>query len=150
MHAQSLMHRDRVIEAIEEVCRKEFRGLVVPAILAAKTLILNNKHPNHPKVVNSLLSRLGFAERSGVDLNVTGEVTVSHTGAAVEDLRRCMALGFIREQLVGAFGWSGLERYESRLKNAQPKLIEYDATPAGPDTPGVIEPGAKPDDDSTT
>src|SRR6516164_11019840 len=78
------MRKPHVLEAIEEAARTEFRGLVGPTIQAAKNLILNDKHPDHAKAVNSMLSRLGFAERSGVDLNINAEVTLSHTDAALE------------------------------------------------------------------
>jgi hypothetical protein len=71
-------------------------------------------------------------------LNVTGEVTVSHTDAALEDLRRCMALGFTDEQLVGVFGFSGLERYRALLKSA-PKVIEHYGPQQAPAVPSAVE-----------
>jgi hypothetical protein len=132
------MRKPHVLEAIEEAARTEFRGLVGPTIQAAKNLILNDKHPDHAKAVNSMLSRLGFAERSGVDLNINAEVTLSHTDAALEDLRRCIALGMSDEQLTGIFGWSGLERYRAMLKSAPPKLIEYEPQ-AAPAVPSAVE-----------
>jgi phage terminase small subunit len=131
------MRKPHVLEAIEEAARTEFRGLVGPTIRAAKNLILNDKHPDHAKAVNSMLSRLGFAERNGVDVTVTGEVTMTHTDAALEDLRRCMAMGFTDEQLVGVFGFIGLERYRAMLKSAQPKLIEYEPQTA-PAVPSAV------------
>jgi hypothetical protein len=138
VRAAELMSRDDIHDAITEVARQTFRGFVGVVVDAAKRLILNDKHPDHAKMVNSMLGRLGFAEQTGVNINVTGEVTMSHTDAALEDLRRCLALGMTDEQLVGIFGWSGLERYRALLKSAQPKLIEYEPQQA-PATPSMVE-----------
>jgi phage terminase small subunit len=127
-----LVHKPRVLEAIEEVCRTEFRNLVPLVIGAAKRLLLNAEHPDHQKTVISLLSRLGYGEKTSVDVNVSGEVTVDHTTAALEDLRRLKALGVAREKLVETFGFSGLDRYECLLLEhdaKQPKVIE--PQPAG-------------------
>jgi hypothetical protein len=128
-----LVHKPRVMEAIEEVCRTEFRGLVPLVIGAAKRLLLNAEHPDHQKTVVSLLSRLGYGEKTSVDVNVSGEVT-DHTTAALEDLRRLKALGVAREKLVETFGFSGLDRYERLLLEhdaKQPKVIEHIPAPAG-------------------
>lgn len=124
-----LMHRDRVLEAIEEVGRKEFRSLLVNAILATKRLIANKDHPDHAKVVQSTLSRLGLGERSGVDVKVSGEVQHNHTDAALADLRVLLQMGVPREKLVETFGFSGLARYEKMLAVADgraAKVIEHE------------------------
>jgi hypothetical protein len=60
-----LMHRERVLAALEEVGRKAFRGLLVPAVRATRRMIENEKHSDHAKTVLSTLSRLGKSERSG-------------------------------------------------------------------------------------
>lgn len=123
-----LMHRERVIDALEEVGRKSFRSLLPAAIAANRKLLENDKHPDHHKAVQSTLSRLGFTERTSVDVNVGGEVTVSHTDAAVNDLRTLLGLGVAREKLIEVFGFSGLERYEKMLAEADrraPKVIEH-------------------------
>jgi hypothetical protein len=115
VQAHALMHRERVLQAIEEVGRQQFRTLLVPAIVRTRALLENPDHPDHSKMLQSMLSRLGFGERSGVDVNVAGEVVVNHTDAAVEQLRILKGLGVPREKLVEMFGFSGLGRYEKML-----------------------------------
>jgi phage terminase small subunit len=134
--AHHVLHRPRVIEAIEEVCRTEFRGLIPLTIAAAKRVLENQEHDDHVKMIVSLLSRLGYGEKASVDVNVSGEVVLSHTDAAVEDLRRLKALGLSREKLIEVFGFSGLGRYEAMLAERDaraPKIIEHkpDELPAG-------------------
>lgn len=126
VRGHELMHRERVLAAIDEVGRKAFRGLLIPAVMATKALIDNDKHPDHAGVVKSTLSRLGLVERSGVDVNHTGEITVNHTDEAISDLRALLALNVPREKLVETFGHSGLERYEKMLaiSDARQKTIE--------------------------
>lgn len=111
-----LMHRDRVLAAIEEVGRKAFRGLLIPTIMAAKNVVENPKHADHANMVKSLLSRLGLGEKSGVEVNVGGEITVNHTDEALLQLRTLRELGVPREKLVEIFGFSGLPRYEKMLQ----------------------------------
>lgn len=123
-----LSHRERVIEALEEVGRKAFRSLLPLAIAANRKLLENDKHPDHHKAVQQTLSRLGYAERTVVDVNVGGEVTVNHTDAAVSDLRILTGLGVSEEKLIEAFGFSGLERYRKMLAEQErraPKVIEH-------------------------
>src|SRR5262245_31362592 len=91
--AHNLMHRDRVLEALDEVGRKAFRGLLIPAVKAAAALIDNPKHQDHLKTVLSTLSRLGLGEQSNVAVQVSGEVAVNHTDAALNDLRIMRDLG---------------------------------------------------------
>ncbi len=125
------LQRDRVIEAVDEVGRKQFRGLLIPALTAARLILEDRRHPDHAKVTLSVLSRLGLAERSGVDVNVTGEVTLNHTDAALEQLRALRDLGVPQEKLVEIFGYSGLTRYEKMLEESdrkRPRLIEGTAT----------------------
>jgi phage terminase small subunit len=127
VRAHALMHRDRVLAAIEEVAGKAFRGLLAPAVRATRKIINDPKDFNHAKVVLSTLSRLGKSERTGVDVNVAGEVQVNHTDQALVDLRTLMGLGVAREKLVEIFGFSGLSRYEKMLAEQDaraPKVIE--------------------------
>jgi hypothetical protein len=123
-----ILHRPRVIEAIEEVCRSEFRTLVPLTLGAAKRVLLNEEHPDHCKMIVSLLSRLGYGEKASVDVNVTGEVVVNHTDEAVEHLRLLKSLGVPHDELVKTFGYSGLGRYEQLLAERDgkaPKVIEH-------------------------
>lgn len=127
VRAHALMHRDRVLDAIEEVGRKSFRGLLVQAISATRKLIENPKHPDHARTLQSTLSRLGLSERTAVDVNHSGEVSVNRTDDAIETLRTLRGLGVPREKLIEVFGFSGLERYEGMLASLDakaPKLIE--------------------------
>lgn len=121
VRAHALLHRERVILALEEVGKKAFRGLLGPAVKAAAGLIQNEKHADHSKAVFTTLARLGLGEKSTVDVNVGGELTVNHTDSALNDLRTLMGLGVSREKLVEIFGFSGLSRYEKMLA---PKVIE--------------------------
>jgi phage terminase small subunit len=138
--AHHVLHRPRVIEAIEEVCRTEFRGLIPLTIAAAKRVLEDPEHDDHVKMIVSLLSRLGYGEKASVDVNVTGEVVVNHTEAAVDDLRRLKELGVPREKLIEVFGFSGLDRYEAML-SSRAKVIEHQPSEAAP---GSIEPRHNP------
>lgn len=136
VRAHELMQRERVLAAIEEVGRKAFRGLLIPAVRATAALIEKPDHPDHARTLQSTLSRLGLVERSGVDVNVSGEVQVNHTDAALNDLRALLALCVPREKLIEIFGFSGLSRYEKmlaeadrRIAAAAPKQIEHEANP---------------------
>lgn len=134
VQAHALMHRDRVLAAIDEVGRKAFRGLLIPAVRATSKLIENEKHPDHAKTVQSTLSRLGLGERTGVDVKVEGEITHNHTDSALNDLRTLIGLGVAREKLVEIFGFSGLSRYEKMLEEVDaraPKLIEGEVVSRG-------------------
>ncbi len=134
VRAHALLHRERVILALEEVGKKAFRGLLGPAVKATAAMIADPKHSDHAKTVSATLSRLGLVERSGVDVSVSGEITVNHTDAALNDLRALLALQVPREKLVEIFGFSGLSRYEKMLVEADAKagkLIEGEVVARG-------------------
>ena len=89
VRGHELRHRPRVIEAMQEVARMYFGGLLLPAVLAAEDMITNPKHPDHAKMVQAVLGAQGLGERKGIDLNVSGGVSVetkSHTDAALDAL----------------------------------------------------------------
>lgn len=125
-----LAHRERVLEAMEEVGRKTYRTLLAPAINATRRLIEDPKHPDHARTLRATLSSLGFGERTGVDVTVTGEVAVNHTDAALNDLRALMALQVPRVKLEEIFGHTGLPRYEKMLAERErrlaPPVIEHE------------------------
>jgi len=110
-----LVHRQRVREALREVGHQHFQGLFIKAVAAVEDMLDKPDHPEHVKTAFSVLSRLGLVERTGVDLNVSGEVNVNHTDQAVEDLRMMLSMGASREKLIEAFGYSGLPRLEKML-----------------------------------
>lgn len=124
VRAHALLHRDRVLEAIEEVGRKVFRGQFGLAVNANRRLLENSDHPDHHKAVQATLSRLGLAEKVGMDVNFSGSVEVNHTDSALNDLRVLLGLGVPRAKLEELFGFSGLSRYEKML-GEQPKVIEH-------------------------
>jgi hypothetical protein len=123
VRGSELMHRDRVLAALEEVGRKAFRGLLGPAVKAAALLIQNERHADHSKAVFTTLARLGLGEKSTLDVNVSGEIQHNHTDAALNDLRTLLGLGVAREKLVEIFGFSGLSRYEKMLAEVDLKRI---------------------------
>lgn len=130
VRGHELRHRQRVIDAMREVALTYFGGLILPAVLAAGDMISNPKHPDHATMVKSVLSNAGLGDRTKLDVNVSGEVTVNHTDAAIEDLARYVALEVPRHRLVEIFGFSGLERYERMLAERDrraPKMIEHRA-----------------------
>lgn len=110
---------------------RELRGLALPALAAISDILRKPDHPDRQKVALSVLSRLGMGEQNAVNLNVTGEVTVNHTDAALDDLKRLLALGVPREKLVETFGFSGLTRYEKMLAQREGRLIEGEAKRVG-------------------
>jgi hypothetical protein len=129
VRAHALLHSKKVLDAVMEMGLRTFRGLLVPAVAAARALIEKPDHPDHAKMVNSVLDRVGPSVRSGIDLNmnVSGEVTVNHTDAALGDLRMLLAMGVPRQKLEDTFGASGLLRYERMLAEQDgraPKMIE--------------------------
>jgi phage terminase small subunit len=75
--AHSLLHKPRVVEAIEEVARAEFRNLIPLVLGAAKKILLNDEHRHHAQTVINLLGKLGYADKTQVDVNVA--VQVDHT-----------------------------------------------------------------------
>jgi phage terminase small subunit len=125
VQAHSLLHREKVREAMFEIGKAEFVSLLFPSVMAARKLVENDKHPDHAGMVKTTLSALGFGEKSQVDLNISGSVNVSHTDSALEDLRRMMELGTPREKLAEVFGQSGLDRYERMLASQRLKVIEH-------------------------
>lgn len=110
-----IMHRERVLAAIEELGKQAYRSQLVPALRANLKLITNASHPDHARTVRATLASLGLGERTAVDVNVGGSVDVNHTDAALNDLRTLIKLCVPREKLVEIFGFSGLSRYEQML-----------------------------------
>lgn len=124
VRAHHLLHRSDVQDAIQELAARELRGLALPALAALGSILKKPDHPDRQKVALSILSRVGLGEQASVNLNVSGEVNLNHTDAAIDDLRRLRALGVSREKLIETFGFSGLERYERMLASVDAKLIE--------------------------
>jgi hypothetical protein len=140
--AHRALSRSHVREAAKEFAGTELLSQVGLALKANRELLLNPKHPSHEKAVSSTLNRLGFGERTGVDVNVSGGIVMKdHDRLAVEDLRMCIALKYTEEMLIEAFGYSGLPRYRKMMEEEDRKrghLIEGDASEIN-DTPGHID-----------
>jgi hypothetical protein len=115
VRAHGQLQREDVQEAIQALCSRYLFSLAPRAILRLEELLDNPKHPKHDKAIEMALSRSGHGERSTVDVNVSGTVTVNHTDQALKDLEMLKGMGASREMLLESFGFSGLERYERML-----------------------------------
>lgn len=125
VRAHGLLHRADIQEALRELTGKYLFSLAPVATIRLGALLKSKNERVALKAVDMTLSRTGFAERTALDVNVSGEVTVDHTDAAVADLRRLRELGLPREKLVETFGYSGLARYEKLLEAAdKAKVVE--------------------------
>lgn len=129
VRAHALLHREDVIDAMQEVAGRELRGLAIPAVAALGRLLAKPEHGDHRKAIEMVLERVAPA-RTQIDVNHSGEVNVNHTDAAIADLRRLKELGVPREKLLETFGFSGLDRYEKMLLEVDRKagkVIEHRA-----------------------
>lgn len=130
VRAHGLLQRDDVQAAIQALTTRYLFSLAPKAILRLEELLDNPKHPKHDKAIDMALSRSGHGEKTTVDVNVNGAVTVNHTDQAVADLRTLIDLGASEEKLIEAFGYSGLSRYRKMLAAQDAKLIEVKAVTA--------------------
>lgn len=125
VRAHGLLQRDDIQGALRELCTKYLFSLAPIAMIKLREHLFSENEKISQKAVDMTLSRTGHSERTALDVNVGGRVEVSHTDAAVEDLRRLMALGVPREKLLESFGFSGLSRYEKLLAASDAaKVIE--------------------------
>jgi len=128
VRAHHLLQRDDVMAGIAALTTRYLFSLAPKAVLRLEQLLDDPKHPKHDKAIDMALSRSGHGERSQVDVNVSGSVTLNHTDSAVEDLRQLVAIGAPRAKLIEAFGASGLARYERMLADKvshETKVIEH-------------------------
>jgi hypothetical protein len=131
-----LLHRPKILDALDEVGKKTFRGLLAPCLAAAKAIIERPDHPDHSKMVIALLSRLGYHERATVDVNISGSVELNPTDRAVEDLKIMLDLGVPEDKLLETFGYSGLGRYKKMVAEKYGKGLKLIETK--PEPPGAI------------
>lgn len=128
VRAHVLLQRQDILDALREMGARYLFSLAPKALFRLGQLLDRPDHRHHAKAIDMTLSRTGFVERTGVDVNLSGEVRhVDHTTAAVEDLRRMRAMGVPQAQLEKVFGFSGLSRYEKLLAAEDAKLIEATA-----------------------
>lgn len=134
VRAHGLLQRDEIQDAIKALTGKYLFSLAPKAVLRLGEILDNPKHSKHAKAIEMVLDRTGHEARTGVDVSVSGELTVNHTDEALSDLRRLRDLGVPREKLVEMFGFSGLSRYEKMLIEADAKagkLIEGEVVARG-------------------
>lgn len=118
VRAHWLLHRADIQKALQELCTKYLFSLAPKAIFRLGGLLDKPNHRHHAKAIEMTLSRTGHGERTALDVNVSGGVTVSRTEDALDTLRTLRSLGVPREKLVETFGFSGLARYEKLLDAA--------------------------------
>jgi phage terminase small subunit len=121
VRAHELLHRDDVLDAIQEVAGRELRGLVVPAVMGMARLLDKPDHPDHFKAVTAVLNRTGFSEKTTVEVHHSGSIELNRTDSALEALAYLKSLDVPREKLVEQFGHSGLARYEKMLEERDAK-----------------------------
>lgn len=131
VRAHELLHREDVLDAIQEVAGRELRGLVVPAVMGMARLLEKPDHPDHFKAVTAVLNRTGFSEKTTVEVHHTGSIDLNHTDAALEALAYLQGMQVPEEKLVEQFGHSGLTRYRRMLEEREAKrgMRVIDGTP---------------------
>lgn len=88
VRAHYLMHDPAVLDAIEEAGRKVLRGLAPLAIRSAKAILEEPKHPQHARMIETVLDRTGFLAKSEHKLTVEHSLGTKE----LEDLARRLAL----------------------------------------------------------
>jgi hypothetical protein len=127
--AQDLLTRQRVVDLITEVTRKQIRSSAPEAIAAVREIIADKEHPHRLKAASVILERIEPTQQR-LDVHVRHEV-VDRDGEAVAYLRKLKALGVERSKLEEELGYSDLPRYERLLelddaKNAMAPVIDAD------------------------
>ena len=116
--------RDDIQVALTELGQRYLFNLMPKALRKLDALL---EHPNpqeQGKAIERVLNRVkGFSEKTSVDLNVSGEITLNETDKALVDLRSLLALGVPRDALIATFGASGLSRYEKMLAEQDRKAL---------------------------
>jgi phage terminase small subunit len=127
--AQDLLSKDRVINLIQEVTKKQIRSHAPEAIAAVVDMIRDPNARDRLKAANVILERIEPTMQR-LDVHVKHEV-IDRDAEAVAYLRKLKALGVSREKLEEELGYSDLPRYERLLeledarKGAAPIDAEY-------------------------
>jgi hypothetical protein len=127
--AQDLLTRQRVVDLITEVTKKQIRSAAPEALAAVKEIIADVEHRDRLKAASVILERIEPTLQR-IDVNVKHE-TINRDAEAVAYLRKLKALGVSREKLEEELGFSDLPRYERLLqiedmKNSAPVIdAEY-------------------------
>jgi hypothetical protein len=128
---QDLFSKQRIIDLIEEVTRKQIRSTAPEAIAAVREIIADKEHRDRLKAAQTILERIEPTQQR-LDVHVKHEV-VDRDAEAVAYLRKLKALGVPREKLEEELGYSDLPRYERLLeledaKTAMVPVIDADYT----------------------
>jgi hypothetical protein len=121
VRAHELRHKMRVVEAIHECGWRLLGSIGGSAIHALEQLVLRPEHPDHFKAVTAVLSRIGFSEKTALEVRHSGSIELNHTDAALEALAYLKSMDVPREKLEAQFGHSGLARYERMLEERDAK-----------------------------
>jgi hypothetical protein len=127
--AQDLLAKQRVVDLITEVTRKQIRSTAPEAIAAVREIIADKEHRDRLKAATIILERIEPTLQR-LDVHVKHEV-VDRDAEAVAYLRKLKALGVQRSKLEEELGYSDLPRYERLLeledaKNAMAPVIDVD------------------------
>jgi len=127
--AQDLLNRQRVVDLISEVTRKQIRSAAPEAIAAVREIIGDSEHRDRLKAAQTILERIEPTIQRH-DVHVRHEI-IDRDAEAVAYLRKLKALGVEREKLEQELGYSDLPRYErllelEEMKNSAPVIdAEY-------------------------
>lgn len=99
VRAHYLMRDPDMLDAIEEASRKVLRGLAPLAIGAARKILEEPKHPQHARMIETVLDRTGFFAKTEHKVTVEHRVDVKE----LEDLARRLAAenGIAPERFIG-------------------------------------------------
>jgi hypothetical protein len=111
---QVLLRRQRVVDLIVEVTRKQIRSSAPEALAAVKEILADPAHRDRLKAAQVVLERIEPTMQK-IDVSVKHEV-VDRDGEAVAYLRKLKSLNVSREKLEEELGYSDLPRYERLLQ----------------------------------
>jgi hypothetical protein len=111
---QDLLSKQRVIDLISEVTRKQIRSSAPEAIAAVREIIADKDARDRLKAAQTILERIEPSIQRH-DVHVRHEV-IDRDAEAVAYLRKLKALGVSREKLEQELGFSDLPRYERLLE----------------------------------
>jgi hypothetical protein len=81
------MHDPKILDAIEEATRATLKGLAPLAILRAKGILNDPKHPSHARIIETVLDRTGHFAKSEHTMKVEHSVDMRE----LEELARRLA-----------------------------------------------------------
>jgi hypothetical protein len=81
-----MMHREYVIEALEEASRLVLRGLGPLAIRRARDILDDPKHPQHGRMIETILDRAGYSSKTEHTVKVEHTVDTSELEALARRL----------------------------------------------------------------